>query len=223
MDKKTGMSLTPVSSFFFFCFSICSFFINAQVPYDKYFELKEGIYIEYSQFIRNKPVPETKIVSSYEKKTLNFFEQVTSQKVIHYIDSLGIEKEIETAKIWGYCSNKAVHINYEGSFNRVGVIGSLCHFVASITRYVYSPDPFFGTRSAGAGSTIPVKEMKQFVFDTTTRQTVDFNVNVMEDILKRDEALYREFMALRRKKKRDSIFIYLRKYNEKHPLYFAAS
>jgi hypothetical protein len=32
--------------------------------------------------------------------------------------------------------------------------------------------------------------------------------------------LYNEFIALKKKQKRDSIFLYLRKYNEKHPIYF---
>jgi hypothetical protein len=47
----------------------------------------------------------------------------------------------------------------------------------------------------------------------------EFNVDAMEVILKNDAELYAEFMKLKKRKKADSIFIYLRKYNDVHPLY----
>lgn len=48
---------------------------------------------------------------------------------------------------------------------------------------------------------------------------VDFNVTNMEEILKTDTDLYNQFMKLKESEKPNSIFTYLRKYNEKHPLY----
>jgi hypothetical protein len=42
----------------------------------------------------------------------------------------------------------------------------------------------------------------------------------MEYILQRDPALFAEYSALKKKQKRDQMFIYLRKYNDKHPLLF---
>jgi hypothetical protein len=41
----------------------------------------------------------------------------------------------------------------------------------------------------------------------------------MEILLKNDAVLYEGFMKLKKRAKADSIFIYLRKYNETHPLY----
>ena len=44
----------------------------------------------------------------------------------------------------------------------------------------------------------------------------------MEILLKNDAELFDQFMKLKKRKKADSIFIYLRKYNEKHPLYLVS-
>jgi len=71
----------------------------------------------------------------------------------------------------------------------------------------------------GYGLNNSVDEMRQFVFDTQTNKVYDFNVKNMEMLLKNDSDLFIQFMALKKRKKADSIFIYLRKYNEKHPLY----
>ena len=65
-------------------------------------------------------------------------------------------------------------------------------------------------------------ELRQFVFDTQTNKVFDFTVKNMEILLKNDAELYAEFMKLKKRAKADSIFIYLRKYNEKHPLYLAS-
>jgi hypothetical protein len=35
----------------------------------------------------------------------------------------------------------------------------------------------------------------------------------------KDEELYEEYMKLPRKKKRDLMFVYIRKYNERNPLF----
>ena len=42
----------------------------------------------------------------------------------------------------------------------------------------------------------------------------------MEKLLEADSALSAEFSQLKSKKKKDLKFLYVRKYNEKHPLYF---
>ena len=50
----------------------------------------------------------------------------------------------------------------------------------------------------------------------------DFTVASMEEILKNDKDLYAQFMSLKKKEKSNSIFIYLRRYNERHPLYITS-
>jgi hypothetical protein len=42
----------------------------------------------------------------------------------------------------------------------------------------------------------------------------------VELLLSRDEALYKEFKALKRKKKKEQISRFIKKYNEAHPVHF---
>lgn len=225
MDKFTGAKQPLPGIFLFFSIFILLFFVSpveGQVEYSKFFEFKEGIYLNFQQFRNNNPIPKSKIISENNKNDLSFLEDITSKKNIAYRDSSGKEQKIETSQLWGYSKNNVIHISFEGNFYRIGVIGSLCHFVASITTYVSTPDPFYSMRGYPymMNSNMPVKELRQFVLDTQTNTILDFNTENMEVLLRKDETLYNEFMALKRKKKRESLFIYLRKYNEKHPLYF---
>ncbi len=56
--------------------------------------------------------------------------------------------------------------------------------------------------------------------DFYTGNRVDFNLENLENMLKRDDEIYKEFMALSRKKKKEQANRFIRKYNEKHPVYF---
>lgn len=60
----------------------------------------------------------------------------------------------------------------------------------------------------------------QYILDFEFGKVLEFTVENMEAVLQRDAELYKEFLALKKRKKRDSIFLYLRKYNEKHPIFF---
>ena len=62
-------------------------------------------------------------------------------------------------------------------------------------------------------------EIRQFVLDTQTNIISEFNVKNMEVILKEDTELFTQFESLKKKAQTNSVFIYLRKFNEKHPLY----
>lgn len=207
--------------FFYFLFQILLLQpATSQVAYSKDFQFKEGLYLDFQQFRSNQPVPKSRIVSDYDKNDLAFFDQLFSKKNtnIKYLGSSGVEQTVASSGLWGYSKNNGIYINYDGVFYRMGVIGSLCHFVANVTSYVYAPDPFYGMRYGT--TSVPVKELKQFILETGTGRLHNFNIESMEYLLKEDVDLYNEFMALKRRKKKDAIFIYLRRYNEKHPLYF---
>jgi hypothetical protein len=102
------------------------------------------------------------------------------------------------------------------------VIGSLSHFVATIAQKTAN-DPFgYGYNNGLGYNPYPryVYSTQQFILDFESGNIYDFDVEHMEVLLQRDQNLLKEFDALKRKQKRDSIFLYLRKYNEKHPIYF---
>ena len=154
--------------------------------------------------------------------------ELCSQKTITYLDSSGSKQTVQPQKLWGYSKNNGVFIYYEKEFSRISVIGTLCHFTANVTQYMTVGNPGFGYGGyGGMGSmgprTIATKELKQFMIDMGSGKIYDFSVDNMEFILQADPLLFAEFKALKKKEKRESTFLYLRKFNQGHPLYFPAN
>ncbi|MEO5645082.1 MAG: hypothetical protein ABIQ40_11345 [Bacteroidia bacterium] len=187
------------------------------VIYNSDFKFKEGIYLTFQSFRDNKPVPKNAIVSNYNKAEIDFLRKVMSTKTISYRDSSGMVWEIAPGKVWGFCENNSVYIRYNGDFNKIVVMGSICHFTALYTTYLSG-----GPTSAGAATTgAPVESVQQYVLDMQTGKVLDFVLPNIEELYARDEALYKEFMGLKKGKRRKLLFFYLRKYNERHPVYFS--
>jgi hypothetical protein len=183
------------------------------IIYTRDFEFKEGIYLTIDQFKRNLPIPQSAIVSTVPKTELNFLTLVLEKKVVTYKDPVGDQQEVTSASVWGYCRNRSVYLNFNNAFNRLNVIGRLCHFTSEVVvRTAY--DPIYYNR----GMSTSYNELRQFVLNTQTNTVREFNVESMELFLQSDPELYTEFMKLKKRAKTDSIFIYLRKFNEKHPL-----
>lgn len=191
---------------------------NDSVAYAPGFQFKQGIYLNYEQFRQNKPVPRTRIISNYDTTRLDFIRQVTAAKYISYTDTAGKVVEILPSKIWGFCENNSVYIRYNAEFNKIVVMGAICHFTATYISYMSSGPPYPANSSYGT----PVETIRQYVLDTKTGSVLDFNLANVESILSRDPELYKEFMALRKSKRKQLMFLYLRKYNEKIRLYFPA-
>ncbi|MDF2438056.1 MAG: hypothetical protein K0Q95_2432 [Bacteroidota bacterium] len=197
---------------FFFSFAVA---LNGQdsVAYSRDYEFKEGIFRTLEDFKRNDPIPKASIGSSLPRSSVDFMKDVMEYKDVVYKDSAGKEQRLETLSLWGYCQNRTIYVNFNKDFNRVNVIGTLMHFTAAVLVQGGYQDPM-NTYGINTQS-----EVRQFILNTKTNKVVDFNVTNMELILKDDPQLYAEFMKLKRRKKAESIFIYLRSFNEKHPLY----
>lgn len=216
MKRKILHTLTYYSLFIIhsFCFAQ-----QKAVQYTKDFEFRNGLYISFLDFRNNNPVIASKIISDYNKSSREFFDKVLSKNTFTYTDSTGKEQTLKTDDIWGYCSNGIIYISHGTDFNRVTIIGSICHFVATVPMKIGVSDPFnYNDPFYNPPQYTYVSE--QFVLDYESGKVLEFNVSNMEALLSRDEALYKEFSALKKKQKRDSIFLYLRKYNEKHPIFF---
>ncbi len=62
-------------------------------------------------------------------------------------------------------------------------------------------------------------DVKQFIFDFESGKVMDFDLENTKLMLMKDEQLYEEFVLLPRKKQKELMFVYIRKFNEKNPLY----
>ncbi len=62
-------------------------------------------------------------------------------------------------------------------------------------------------------------ELKQYLIDFESGKVLEFDVDNTELLLMKDDKLYEEYVQLSRKKKKDLMFVYIRKFNENNPLY----
>jgi hypothetical protein len=204
------------------CFFILSVKLWSQadsLAFSKDFVLNEGLYLSYSDLRHNWPIPKEKIITDINKDQLEFYSKLIENDKIEYIERDGEKTTIMADKVWGFCQNNVVYLNSNKAFFRITVFGAVSFFLASVPVTYYSPG--YNTFINGpVGTTTTAKEIREYLMDFYTGQRMDYNLDNLELLLKRDPEIYNEFMALSRKKKKDLATRYIRKYNEKHPVYF---
>ncbi len=216
---------------------------EGMVKYTPDFRFRDGIYINFDQVRLNSPIPKAKLLTSTDYNDREFFDKLFEAEKIYYYDEMGIRKEIAKNSIWGYSRNGILYIQVQENFNRITFVGNISHFVADVTTYdsrygnpygygYYDPYSFYSPYSYGnyyspygsyyspyRNSNMSRNEMKQYIIDFESGKTLEFDVKNTEMLLMRDSKLYEEYVQLGRKKKRDLMFVYIRKFNENNPLY----
>jgi len=214
------------------------------VRYTNEFKFREGFYLNFEQVKSNRPLPKSRVLTSIDYKSNTFFDQVIESQTLTYFDDFGNSQEVATRNLWGYCKNGILYINVHGSFNRVTIVGNICHFVANVTTYSnrynspygYSPygygyypygygySPYgyspYGYSPYGYGSpNYRTTELKQFMIDFNSGNVMEYDAKNVAMLLMSDPELHDEFARLRTKKKQQLRFMYIRKFNERNPLY----
>lgn len=206
---------------FLFQLSVCAQADTiTKIAYNNEYVFQEGIYPRYTDLIKSHPIPKSRLLANDDFQDSDFFRNLTSKKLIRYYDDFGNLQEIKTSEIWGYVSRNTVYINVDDEFFRVTYFGNISHFLATYTYYTTPTYNYYNSYNYRSMSpTSQSKEVKQMLFDFSTGKLIDFSVRNMESLLVRDTELYMEFQKLRNKKKKEQLFIFLRKYNERNPLY----
>lgn len=222
---------------------------EGMVKYTPDFRFTDGIFLNFDQVKANSPIPKAKILTSTDYNDKDFFKNLMSGEKIYFYDGMGIRQEVEKNSIWGYSRNGVLYVQIQGNFNRITFIGNICHFVADVTsydsRYYNSPygyyDPYYspyyspyyypyygnyGSYYSPYGSYYSPNrqntgrnELKQYLIDFDSGKVLEYDVENTELLLMRDPELHEEYMRLPNKKKKDLMFVYIRKFNEKNPLY----
>lgn len=201
------------------------------VEYSTDFEFAEGIFTNFDMVKLNNPIPPARIVTDVDFFDREFYDKVTAGKEITIYDNNGVKEVMETKDIWGYGRNGVLYINVGGNFHRVSYVGGICHFVATVTTYnpyyydPYSYSPYYSSsyyyrRNPGSRNNYANTEMKQYLFNFETGEIMEYSVESVEILLMRDPELHDEYQALRNRKKKQMKFVFIRRFNEKHPLYF---
>lgn len=199
------------------------------VKYTPDFRFRDGLFLNFGQVKNNNPIPPARIVSNNDPGDFNYFRNLVEEKKITYFDGFGSRKELETEEIWGFAQDGKLFINYNGEFNRIPIIGSVCHFIADVTVYDTYNDPFYYDRydyysnpyyHRPYNRMTRSREMRQYLLQFETGEVLPYDRESILVILMEDPELYEEFSSLRKRKQRDLMFFFLRRFNESHPIYF---
>jgi hypothetical protein len=204
-----------------------------KVKYGPEFKFKEGVFLDFNQVRMNDPILKSRIITSTAYDNPDFFDLILKEKKIQLFDHLGQKQEIPTKNIWGFSRNGVLYINVGGDYFRITIIGNICHFVASLTTYgrdynspyygygypYYSPYQYPNYSPYSNNSNV---EIKQYLLDFKTGNILEYNEESVELLLMTDPDLHDEFASLSKKKRKQMKFLYIRKFNEKNPLYFPA-
>src|SRR5258708_381717 len=103
-------------------------------------EIKDGIYLNYHDFRRNKAIDKEQVISNQDKTQLEFISKIISQKTFSYSTN-GIIRTVDPGNVYGFFQNRTFHVNFNGEFYRVPVFGSISYFVANVKVYrsFYNP------------------------------------------------------------------------------------
>ena len=202
---------------------------DSMVKYTPAFAFNDGFFLNFAQVKANNPVPKSKVIATTDYNSPDFFDVILATKKVIFFDNLGVKNEVGIDKIWGYSKNGVLYVNINGIFNRINVVGSISHFIATIK--VYNPsyyDPYmFGPSFGGMGYSYRMRpmgsestEIRQLILDFDNGKAYDYTLENLEILMMKDQDLYTEFSSLSKRKQKQLKFVYLRKYNDKHPLYF---
>lgn len=216
-----------------------------KVKYTPDFRFRDGIYLNFEQVRTNNPIPKAKLLTSVDYNDREFFRKLFDNEKIYFYDNMGIRQEIARQDIWGYARNGVLYVQIQENFNRITFVGNISHFVADITTYDsrYSPygyggyyDPYYYSPygygsyyypyspyspyySPYRNSNISRNELKQYIIDFENGKVLEFDIHNTELLLMKDSEIYEEWVNLPRRKRKELMFVYIRKFNEKNPLY----
>jgi hypothetical protein len=193
-------------------------------PLQPGFRFKPGIYLSIEDWKHNQPIPKEAIISKYDPNDPYFFIQVLNKKWVKYRDTEGYEQEVESAKIFGYSIDNFVYTKYH---TKISIIGAICHY-SNIIHQIADPNltglafvALDGLLAQQSG--IRKKErFRQFIIDFETGKIYRFTERYFKKLIDTDVQLYNEYKSFPGRKK-DKMYIFLKKYNERHPIQFASA
>lgn len=177
--------------------------------YEFGYPFKAGVYYTYEDFKMNNPTE----ISNFKVITRSSEFLCRNGSVSDYIEykSGGEPKRINGSDIWGYSKRGDVYVVHKNMFYKIIRFGGICFLDAIRGDYkeddeVQKPNNIATTENFG-------------LLEANTGNTFDFNLINLEEIISKDEDVYHEYLKTSIKRK-DRKFVFLRKYNEKHKIYF---
>ncbi|MCD4696807.1 MAG: hypothetical protein K8S16_11270 [Bacteroidales bacterium] len=187
----------------------CQVLKNKMVEYEFGYPFKAGIYYTFEDFKTNNPTE------------INYFRVITRASELacmagNLSDYIEYESGNENIRIngkdiWGYSKRGNVYVTHKNMFYKIIMFGGICYMVALRGDNREDDEvqkPFNAATSE-----------HHALLDVNTGKTYDFRIKYLENLLSTDEEIYEDYLNSNIKK-RDRKFIFLKKYNDKHKIYF---
>lgn len=188
---------------------------TTRILYDGGFDFREGIYFGFEDFRANRPSVSLKDLLNDQGKAAGDLRQ--SNGKLFYIDSAGAKQRIDLDHAWGFCNRDVVYVRIGDGFSRIGLMGSVAHIVFDNT---YRNWGYHASAYGMGPSSTTVQEQRLLDMGTGNFQPVTVGgiyLSILHDV-----ELVAEFEALpkRERNRNETIFRFMRRYNERHPLSF---
>ncbi len=208
--------------FFLLC-SIPNIFAQEQTDSVKYsidFRFTDGLFLNFNQVISNSAIPYKNIISQDNYSSESFITKVLSAPSFKLFNK-GEKVEILSKNVWGYSLNGILHIQSNGQFYRVPSVGSISFFVANIeVEYQSNIDPWSSNYYNMHDRTYTTTELQKFLLNFSDGSLYEYSIKNIEKLISSDTELFNEFTSLKKRKRKQMAFIYIRRFNENNPLYF---
>lgn len=179
------------------------------------YRLEDGVFLSALDLRKNTPIKKDQLISRIDKDQLEFIGKVMYEEKFAFkrADSTIV---LPTKSAWGYVQNNTFYINYKDDFYRIPVFGSISYLVANVTVMTSGTyDPRFGY-----SGNVPSRELREFLVNFYDGTMTEFTSEYFEQLLSRDPALLAEYKKLNKRQRKDQLYMYIRKFNTAHPVYF---
>ncbi len=183
--------------------------------YGSGFRFKDGIYLSPLDFRDNCPsYPRNKVYDKMGKQRLDL-----DPKESYYVVNEDSLIRLEFDSIWGLCENGQVYVQHNSAFDRLIIVGKLCHII-----HREEVIDFNANYGVGVG-TVPVRREVQveYLIDLESGEKVPFNEDNLSFYMQDDPVIFNSYELLTRKEKRKRQYVFLHRYNTENPVYFLIS
>lgn len=168
----------------------------------------------------NDPFPFTWLIREKSEELEEFLKNLAFGTELQYHDKFGIRRNIVPQSILGFVINGQLYIFQGGSFNKAHFQGPICFYTAKIEierdMPAFSAEPF--NNAAVHQNTEYYYELEQFFLKIETGKSVVATQETFMSLIEDEPTLYNAYKMLQNKQRRTLLFLYLRKYNERHTI-----
>jgi hypothetical protein len=177
---------------------------QVMVKYSPDFYFQEGIYLLFDDFKQNSPtIPKKHLYIASGQVVTEVFERRQD------MFTKNLKQQLEKVEnFWGYSRSGKPYVG----MSKILILGELMYYIAQEPNYKFDPN----TQTNVASGTVAVK----YLMDLLTGESYPFTLENFESLIKRDHVVYDEFMTIKKKKREKKMVNFLKKYNDRNPVFF---